>query len=219
MILGGRASATLQKSYASCTVGNYTMFSTARRRCARSLLAPSQPKTDSLPLFLLPAFQAPAAARGFASTSPCQSKIGSAPLSIPPGVTFKVIPPSARERGARAQAMSTVQIKGPLGELSMDVPAYVNINQDPALSGPTLTVADTTDKKQKAMWGAHTFSRPLGFIATNPYQEQPEPTSRTTSSASAKVTLQSSASTVSVTVLPLKRPLRPSNRNIPARSS
>ncbi|KAF2449360.1 60S ribosomal protein-like protein L6 [Karstenula rhodostoma CBS 690.94] len=129
------------------------MFSTARRRCARSLLAPPQTKTDSLPLFLLPAFQAPAAARGFASTAPCQSKIGSAPLSIPPGVTFKVIPPSARGRGARAQAMSTVQIKGPLGELSMDVPAYVNINQDPALSGPTLTVEDTTDKKQKAMWG------------------------------------------------------------------
>jgi large subunit ribosomal protein L6 len=137
---------------------NHTMFSTARRRCARSLLTPSKPKTDSLPLFLLPAFQVPAAARGFASTSPCQSKIGSAPLSIPPGVTFKVTAPSARGRGARAQAMSTVQIKGPLGELSMDVPAYVNINQDPALSGPTLTVEDATDKKQKAMWGAHPSS-------------------------------------------------------------
>ena len=166
-ILGGRASATLQKSYASSIVVNYTMFSTARRRCARSLLAPSQPKIDSLPLFLLPTFQAPAAARGFASTSPCQSKIGSAPLSIPPGVTFKVIPPSSRGRGARSQAMSTVQIKGPLGELSMDVPAYVNINQDPALSGPTLTVADATDKKQKAMWGAHPYLRPCKILAAD----------------------------------------------------
>ncbi|KAJ4295362.1 54S ribosomal protein L6 mitochondrial [Kalmusia sp. IMI 367209] len=129
------------------------MFASARRRCARSILAPLPPPTDSIPLFLLPAFQAPAAVRSFATTSPCQSKIGSAPLSVPPGVTFTVIPPSARGRGTRAQAMSTVQIKGPLGELSMDVPAYVNINQDNALSGPTLTVQDSLDKKQKAMWG------------------------------------------------------------------
>jgi large subunit ribosomal protein L6 len=49
--------------------------------------------------------------------------------------------------------MSTVHIKGPLGELSMDVPPYVNIDQDPALSGPTLTIQDVTDAKQKAMWG------------------------------------------------------------------
>jgi large subunit ribosomal protein L6 len=49
--------------------------------------------------------------------------------------------------------MSTVHIKGPLGELSMEVPPYVNINQDPALSGPTLTIQDITDAKQKAMWG------------------------------------------------------------------
>lgn len=49
--------------------------------------------------------------------------------------------------------MSTVQIKGPLGELSMEVPHYLIIDQDPALSGPTLRIQDTTDAKQKAMWG------------------------------------------------------------------
>jgi large subunit ribosomal protein L6 len=49
--------------------------------------------------------------------------------------------------------MSTVQIKGPLGELSMEIPTYVNIDQDPKLSGPTLTIQDSTDAKQKAMWG------------------------------------------------------------------
>ncbi|CAO2655666.1 Nn.00g044690.m01.CDS01 [Neocucurbitaria sp. VM-36] len=51
------------------------------------------------------------------------------------------------------QAMSTVEIKGPLGELSMEVPHYININQDAALGGPTLTIQDSTDAKQKAMWG------------------------------------------------------------------
>jgi hypothetical protein len=39
------------------------------------------------------------------------------------------------------------------GITSMDVPPYLHINQDPKLSGPTLTIADSTDAKQKAMWG------------------------------------------------------------------
>ncbi|EAT86462.2 hypothetical protein SNOG_06631 [Parastagonospora nodorum SN15] len=49
--------------------------------------------------------------------------------------------------------MSTVHIKGPLGELSMDVPPYIKIDQDPKLPGPTLSIQDSTDAKQKAMWG------------------------------------------------------------------
>jgi large subunit ribosomal protein L6 len=54
--------------------------------------------------------------------------------------------------------MSTVHIKGPLGELSMEIPPYVNINQDPALAGPTLTIDDAKDAKQKAMWGTSAFT-------------------------------------------------------------
>lgn len=49
--------------------------------------------------------------------------------------------------------MSTVHIKGPLGELSMDIPSYVNINQDANPNGPTLTIEDAKDAKQRAMWG------------------------------------------------------------------
>jgi large subunit ribosomal protein L6 len=96
--------------------------------------------------------------RAFATTSPYLSKIGSAALSVPPNVTFTVIPPPVRGRGARSQPMSTVQVKGPLGELSMDVPAYVKIDQDPKLSGPTLSVQDSTDAKQRAMWGKHSYA-------------------------------------------------------------
>jgi large subunit ribosomal protein L6 len=129
------------------------MFTPARRRCAQSLAKASSQSADSIPTFLLPAFSRPAACRTFTTTTPCQSKIGSAPLSVPQGVTFQVTAPSAKGRGSRVQAMSTVHIKGPLGELSMDVPPYVNIDQDPALSGPTLTIQDVTDAKQKAMWG------------------------------------------------------------------
>lgn len=56
------------------------------------------------------------------------------------------------------QSMSTVHIKGPLGELSMDIPPYVNIDQDTNPNGPTLTIEDTTDAKQRAMWGMITVS-------------------------------------------------------------
>ncbi|KAF2130580.1 60S ribosomal protein-like protein L6 [Dothidotthia symphoricarpi CBS 119687] len=129
------------------------MFASARRRCAKSVTQASITSTDSIPTFLLPALQRPTSSRTFTTTAPCQSKIGSAPLSVPPGVTFNVLAPSTRGRGSRVQPMSTVQIKGPLGELSMEVPPYLNINQDPTLSGPTLTIADSTDAKQKAMWG------------------------------------------------------------------
>lgn len=131
------------------------MFAPARRHCAQRIASASIPASDSIPTFLLPAFHYPAPSRSFATTSPCLSKIGSAPLSIPPEVTFKVVPPPTRARGSRTQSMSTVHIKGPLGELSMDIPSYVNINQDPALSGPTLTVQDSRDAKQRAMWGMH----------------------------------------------------------------
>jgi len=130
-----------------------TMFSSARRRCAQSLTKASIHPSDSILAFLLPAFARPVPYKTFTTTTPCQSKIGSLPLSVPQGVTFQVISPSAKARASRVQAMSTVHIKGPLGELSMGIPPYVNINQDPALGGPTLTIEDVTDAKQKAMWG------------------------------------------------------------------
>ncbi|OAL06281.1 60S ribosomal protein-like protein L6 [Phaeosphaeriaceae sp. SRC1lsM3a] len=129
------------------------MFAPARRRCAQWAAKPSNSQNDSIPTFLLPAFARPAASRAFTTTSSCQSKIGSAPLSIPQGVTFNIVAPSTKGLGTRVQAMSTVHIKGPLGELSMQIPPYINIDQDPKLSGPTLSIEDSTDKKQKAMWG------------------------------------------------------------------
>lgn len=129
------------------------MFAPVRQRCARSLAkAPIQP-ADAIPTFLLPTFSRPSRQRTFTSTALCQSKIGSAPLSIPQGVTFKVNAPSAKDKGSRIQAMSTVHIKGPLGELSMDIPPYININQDASPNGPTLSIEDATDAKQRAMWG------------------------------------------------------------------
>ncbi|KAH7093287.1 mitochondrial 54S ribosomal protein YmL16 [Paraphoma chrysanthemicola] len=129
------------------------MFGPARRRCAQCAARLPIKQSDSIPTFLLPAFARSPASRSFTTTSPWQSKIGSAPLSVPQGVTLNIIAPSTKGRGTRTQAMSTAQIKGPLGELSMEIPPYINIDQDPKLSGPTLTIQDPRDAKQKAMWG------------------------------------------------------------------
>ncbi|KAJ4350589.1 54S ribosomal protein L6 mitochondrial [Ascochyta clinopodiicola] len=122
------------------------MFAPVRRRCAQAIAKSSSPAADSIPTFLLPRFAAP---RTFTTTARCESKIGALPLSVPPGVTFSVIAPKAAAKGSRAQSTSTVHVKGPLGELSMEIPPYVAIDQQ----SMTLSIQDATDAKQKAMWG------------------------------------------------------------------
>jgi large subunit ribosomal protein L6 len=149
------ATVTTAKCPPSTLYASSTMFVPARRRCVQCAASISPQPSASLPTFLLPAFARSPSVKTFTTTSPCQSKIGSAPLSVPQGVTFNIVAPSAKGRGTRLQAMSTVQIKGPLGELSMQIPSYVNIDQDPKLSGPTLTIQDSTDAKQKEMWGTN----------------------------------------------------------------
>jgi large subunit ribosomal protein L6 len=72
----------------------------------------------SLPAFLLPAFRAPSFDRSFSTSHQLHSKIGRAPLSVPPEVTLDVKPPiSTRSnvRSVKAQSMGAVRIKGPLG--------------------------------------------------------------------------------------------------------
>lgn len=127
------------------------MFAPARRRCAQAIVKSTSTASDSIPTFLLPRFAAP---RTFTTTARCESKIGSLPLSVPPGVTFSVIPSKAAgAKGARTQSTSTVHVKGPLGELSMEIPPYINIDQQ----SYTLSLTpEATDKKQKAMWGMST---------------------------------------------------------------
>ncbi|KAJ4992010.1 54S ribosomal protein L6 [Stagonosporopsis vannaccii] len=123
------------------------MFAPARRRCAQAIANSRSPAADSIPTFLLPRFVGP---RAFTTTARCESKIGSLPLSVPPEVTFSIIPPkNVGGKGARAQSASTVHVKGPLGELSMEIPPYINIDQQTM----TLSLENATDKKQKAMWG------------------------------------------------------------------
>ncbi|CZS92811.1 probable MRPL6-mitochondrial ribosomal protein, large subunit [Rhynchosporium agropyri] len=100
----------------------------------------------SIPAFLLPAFPA-ISTRAFSSSTARPSQIGRAPLSIPPEVTFTILPPPERKNGA------TVNIEGPLGRMSLTTPRFVNIEHDAATRKAFVTVEDREVKKQREMWG------------------------------------------------------------------
>ncbi|KAF2837595.1 mitochondrial 54S ribosomal protein YmL16 [Patellaria atrata CBS 101060] len=131
------------------------MLLVTSRRCLGAIfnIPISSPNAVTLPSFLLPAFHQ-SSSRSFSSSPKCQSKIGKAALTIPPGVTFQVLEPMQVKVGrvGRSQPMSTVHVKGPKGEMSMPIPPFIAINQtDP--NAPTLSILNEEDRKQREMWG------------------------------------------------------------------
>lgn len=131
----------------------HTMFTPARRRCV-SAIKSSRSAEISIPSFLLPAFQQQSSS--FSTSSPCQSKIGSAPLSLPPDVNFNIVEAPVQKKGARVsrtQGGATIHIEGPLGKLSMPIPAYMNIVSDEAKRTYSLSILDQEERKQREMWG------------------------------------------------------------------
>ena len=113
-----------------------------------------------VPSFLVPALaQQPQRLSRFSTSTRCSSKIGRAPLSLPPEVTFRIIEPSTRNESStisRTQPGSTVEIEGPLGSTQLSIPPFVSIETDEENRTRTLSILDTNDKKQKAMWGKQT---------------------------------------------------------------
>ncbi|KAL9087538.1 MAG: hypothetical protein Q9165_006649 [Trypethelium subeluteriae] len=49
--------------------------------------------------------------------------------------------------------MSTVNIEGPLGKMSMSIPPYVSIIEDTASNSQTVKVSDPKERHQREMWG------------------------------------------------------------------
>lgn len=107
------------------------------------------------PTFLAPAIACMRKAQ-FSTTTSRASKIGRAPLPLPPDVTFTVSPPPpvSSKRGA-AQQGPTVEVVGPLGKMTMTIPPFVTIAESDEGKARTVSVLDTTDKKQRAMWGEY----------------------------------------------------------------
>ena len=132
---------------------SHIMFTPARRRCV-SALKNSRSAETTIPAFLVPAFHQQTSS--FSTSSPCQSKIGSAPLSLPPDVNFHIVEAPILKQGARvsrSQEGATVHIEGPLGKLSLPLPAYMNIVSDEAKRTYSLSILDQEERKQREMWG------------------------------------------------------------------
>lgn len=89
-----------------------TMSASIPQRCARQLLREASQRS-SLPIFLAPAFSP----RAFSTTSPAQSRVGGAAISIPPEVSFKLVdlPKSLVRTRGKDIPKYAAEIKGPRG--------------------------------------------------------------------------------------------------------
>ncbi|KAK5108425.1 hypothetical protein LTR62_008312 [Meristemomyces frigidus] len=136
----------------------------AATRCSRSSTSALQavfnirrPAISAPPAFLLPAFSNPLQTHTFSTTKPTRSKIGRAPLSLPEDVTFTVTQSPPRGQGskqtARSQNMSTIDIEGPRGKMSYDIPAYMSIESNDEARTKTLSILNAEDRAQREMWG------------------------------------------------------------------
>ncbi|KAM5348712.1 hypothetical protein ACJ41O_008536 [Fusarium nematophilum] len=142
------------------------MFAPSRGKALGRAIAASSSGPVTLPGFLVPAWQAnhpkmaapratAAASALFSTTSKRPSKLGRTPLSIPPGVELTVGEPVARKdlTSYKQVLKKTISVKGPLGELSLEVPEFVEVAPDAENRIVSLTVKDSDKKEQKEMWG------------------------------------------------------------------
>ncbi|KAJ5093749.1 Ribosomal protein L6 bacterial-type [Penicillium angulare] len=123
------------------------------QRCARKLLRePFQRR--SLPLFLTPAFS-PSRVQCFSSTSPAQSRVGGAAISVPPEVSLNLIdaPKDVTQSRGKEIIKLIAQIKGPKGELMLNIPSFLNVEHDATTQKTTLSISDPDNPHQRAMWG------------------------------------------------------------------
>jgi large subunit ribosomal protein L6 len=76
-------------------------------------------RSVTLPDFLVPAFTNSSHQRFFSNAVSRPSRIGAAPLSIPPDVQLTLLEPVALKDGGalrRAEPLRTLEVKGPLGQ-------------------------------------------------------------------------------------------------------
>jgi len=91
------------------------MLSPIGRATLRKAVEVTQP--TSVPDFLLPAFAQLGPRRNFSSSLRCRSRIGGAPLSIPPEVNLRLLePPPKRKTVSRVEPLQIIEVEGPLGK-------------------------------------------------------------------------------------------------------
>ncbi|KAF6805315.1 60s ribosomal protein [Colletotrichum sojae] len=108
----------------------------------------------AVPAILVPALQ-PLSRRQFSSTPNRTSKLGRTPLSIPPGVELLIGEPKLKKDPTSYLKVykRTIAVTGPLGTLDLEIEPFVGIEQDADSKRAILSVEDSNNKQQCAMWG------------------------------------------------------------------
>ncbi|KAG7286054.1 hypothetical protein NEMBOFW57_008357 [Staphylotrichum longicolle] len=124
------------------------------RQALQRAVASAPSSTVTLPSFLVPAFQTPAR-RNFSATTNRPSKLGRTPLSIPPGVELTIGDLFVKKdmTSYLRTYKRKVTVTGPLGQLELEIPDYVNIDHDTAARRVEMSVKDRDQRNQREMWG------------------------------------------------------------------
>lgn len=128
--------------------------------------------TQSIPVpdFLLPAFAHSRSRRCFSGSPQCRSRIGSAPVSVPPEVNLRLLePPPRRKTVSRIETPQVIEVEGPLGwpdhllqlaqtdsaagKIQLPIPIYMSLKHDTEAKKATLHIPDRTERKHREMWG------------------------------------------------------------------
>ncbi|VBB80147.1 Putative mitochondrial LSU ribosomal protein L6 precursor [Podospora comata] len=131
------------------------MLASNTTRRALASCSSSSTATAVLPSFLVPALQTSAPRRTFSATANRPSKLGRNPISIPAGVELQVGDLFVKKDVTTylQTKKRKVVVKGPLGQLELDIPSFVKLDHDAEGRKAVLTVEDKEQKKQMEMWG------------------------------------------------------------------
>ncbi|KAL2811495.1 ribosomal protein L6, alpha-beta domain-containing protein [Aspergillus granulosus] len=129
------------------------MTSFLPQSCFRQLAR--QSLTQRTPNFLAPELSRFQQTKYFSSTPRAQSRIGGAAISIPSEVSLKFLDlPQTGGRGqAKDQPKVAIEVTGPLGQLTHNIPSFVTVEHDETARKATLSVQDSSLPHQRAMWG------------------------------------------------------------------
>ncbi|KAI4129929.1 MAG: hypothetical protein LQ338_002014 [Usnochroma carphineum] len=132
-------------------------FIMAAAKCKRLRLPNHLPWIVSPLLdFLVPAFQIHPlpTSRPFSHSAAQASRVGAAAIAVPPDVNLRLLePPKRRGPVTRVQPPKTIEVEGPLGKASVQLPPFVSYAINEATRKATLSVVDHKARDQREMWG------------------------------------------------------------------
>lgn len=155
-----RGTSTAMAGWVQTTMANPVRCSRVSNALKSVFLSAVRPSdAASLPGFLVPAYVScrttyPPFSK-FSTTAAPRSKIGRAPLSIPPEVKFNVTPLQQQQQrmNLSSEVGSRVEIEGPRGKTIVDVPPYICITGSEGGRLQSLTVQNAEERRQREMWG------------------------------------------------------------------